>query len=274
MRAMPCWIAAAVLSVAALACESRSDENIHHDNDDGGAPSPDCVAVDEDDAASDEDAGSDEDGGSESECSPRAILAGELVNARDLGGVPLPGGARVAYGAIFRGPPLVLSPRGCEGLNDVGVRTDIDLRVDGERAAKPDSACATEQAQLLVAPLPVPYTVSPADYIAMLDARDSMAAIFAALGDAGAYPVYFHCTWGRDRTGVVAALILLELGASRADIMDEYLLSGATVGAYPMSLMAMLDEIERRGGVTAYLMSLGITAQQLATLHGRATARE
>lgn len=276
------WVVAVALWATALACDSRHDDLAGHDDpahDDTGRG---CVVdVDrylegqDEDAGSDEDAGREEDAGSEAVCAePVTILEGELVNARDLGGVPLRGGERVAYGAIFRGPPLVLSARGCEGLHELGVRTDIDMRVDSERAGKPDSSCATDQARLLTAPLPVPYNVSPEDYIAILDARESMAAIFTALGDEDAYPIYFHCTWGRDRTGVVAALLLLELGARRKDILDEYLLSDATVGAYPMSLLAMLDEVERRGGVTAYLTSLGITQQQLATLHARAGASE
>jgi protein-tyrosine phosphatase len=120
----------------------------------------------------------------------------------------------------------------------------------------------------------VPYNVSPADYIADLDASESMATIFTALGDDAAYPIYFHCTWGRDRTGILAAVILLELGASREAILDEYLLSRLSVGAFPMSLEAALDEIERRGGSTAYLKALGVTQQQLATLHARARSAD
>jgi hypothetical protein len=201
----------------------------------------------------------------------RPILEGELTNARDLGGTPLGTDAVVPHGVLYRGPPLAgLSELGCAELGELGVATIVDLRIQSERDAKPQDACALEQADLLLAPLPVPYNVSPDDYIADLNATDSIAEVFRALGDDAAYPVYFHCTWGRDRSGVLAALILSALGADREDIMQEYLRSRASVGAYPRSLDAMLDELERQGGIDAYLEAAGVSADQVATLRARA----
>jgi Tyrosine phosphatase family len=84
--------------------------------------------------------------------------------------------------------------------------------------------------------------------------------------------VYFHCTYGRDRTGVIGALLLLALGASRQTVMEEYMLSEPNVGAYPVALEAVLDEIERRGGATQLLRELGITDEELAVLRRRAVA--
>jgi protein-tyrosine phosphatase len=100
--------------------------------------------------------------------------------------------------------------------------------------------------------MPIPYNVSPADYVADLNASASIAAAFTVLGDPAAYPVYIHCTYGRDRTGVLAAVILSALGAKRADILQEYLISQRTVGATPASLTAVLDEIELRGPDRAF----------------------
>jgi hypothetical protein len=148
----------------------------------------------------------------------------------------------------------------------------VDLRIDSEVSLQPDQACALETAQLWAAPLPVPYNVSAADYIAVLDARESLTKIFEVLGDETRYPVYFHCTWGRDRTGILAAVILLALGAEEDAIMEDYLESRSTVGAYPASLEAAFAEITRRGGIDAYLAATGVTAQQLEVL--RATVVE
>jgi protein tyrosine phosphatase (PTP) superfamily phosphohydrolase (DUF442 family) len=175
---------------------------------------------------------------------------------------------RVAYGALFRGPPLQLSPVGCEEFATLGIRTVIDLRVASELTPPP--ACVTDRARVVLAPLPVPYNVSPADYIAILDETSSIAKAFRAVGDASAYPLYAHCTWGRDRTGVFFALILLALDVSRDEILREYLLSREIVGAYPSSLEAALDEIERRGGIAAYLASAGVTRAEIAALRDRA----
>jgi protein-tyrosine phosphatase len=203
----------------------------------------------------------------------RPILADRLTNARDLGGTPLGADGVVPFGVLYRGPPLAaLSEPGCAELGELGIATIVDLRIESERAATPHDVCALEQADLLLAPLPVPYNVSPDDYIADLNATDSIAEVFRALGDDAAYPVYFHCTWGRDRSGVLGALILSALGATREDIMQEYLLSRASVGAYPRSLDAMLDELECQGGIDAYLEAAGVSADQVATLRAHATA--
>jgi hypothetical protein len=129
-----------------------------------------------------------------------------------------------------------------------------------------------EQATSVLAPLPIPYSVSPTDYLADLNTDTSMVEVFRTLGDADAYPVYFHCTWGRDRTAVLAAVILLALGAERDAIMDDYLLSRATVGAYPASLEAVLDEVKDRGGIDAFLTDAGVDAEWVATLRATAVA--
>jgi hypothetical protein len=216
-------------------------------------------------------------GASESEgCSPgRRILLDEVVNARDLGGVPLARGSNVACGALYRGAPLAgFDADACEAFSELGIRTVIDLRTQSERTDSPDSPCVVKTASVVIAPLPIPYNVSPADYIADLNTTDSIAAAFATFGDDAAYPVYFHCTWGRDRTGVLGAVILRALGARRADVLAEYELSvEGGVGAYPESLDAVLEDIDARGGIDAYLAEAGISQKQVDVLREHATAR-
>jgi protein-tyrosine phosphatase len=200
----------------------------------------------------------------------RPVLTCDVPNARDLGGVAVGpgGGAGVSCGQLFRGPPLAgLSARGCTEAARLGIRTVIDLRTDDERLAWPDDACIG--ATFVNAPLPIPYDVSAANYIADFDATTSIARVFQTLADPSAYPIYFHCTYGRDRTGVVAAAVLLVLGASRDDIMREYSLSLAAVGAHPASLSALLDEIERRGGIDASLQAAGVSGAALAGIRAQ-----
>ncbi len=198
-------------------------------------------------------------------CEPGSpILVPHVVNARDLGGLPLVAGGSVGCGAVFRGPPLILSKEGCDEAARLGVRTLIDLRVSGERDARPDAPCVAPER--VHAPLPIPYGLGPSDYLADLHEKKSIAIAFRALGDPAAYPVYLHCTYGRDRTGVVIALWLLALGASRETVMQDYLRSGASVGAYPDSLAAVLDEIESLGGAEAVLRDAGITTEELAAM--------
>lgn len=210
---------------------------------------------------------------SDGESCPRSepIITCDVPNARDLGGLPVAPAGTVACGQLLRGPPLAdLSARGCAEARRLGIRTVIDLRVDSERGTAMDDPCVG--ANVVLAPLPVPYNTSPANYIADFDTKESIARVFHTLGDPAAYPIYFHCTYGRDRTGVVGAAILLALGASRDDILQEYLLSKTTVGAFPASLTALLDEIDRRGGIEASLRAAGVTAADLATLRAQALA--
>lgn len=203
----------------------------------------------------------------------KRVLTRDVVNARDLGAMPLLTGESTACGALFRGPPLAnLTEDGCNRVAALGIRTVIDLRTPEESSAKPDSACVVAGLNLVSAPLPIPYNVSVVDYVADLDATESMAAAFAALGDDAAYPVYFHCTWGRDRTGILAALVYSALEADRENIVAEYNLSAGLVGAYPDSLRGALAEIDARGGIGAYLAEVGVSEAQLAVLRAHAVA--
>ncbi|HKU39123.1 MAG TPA: tyrosine-protein phosphatase [Polyangiales bacterium] len=198
------------------------------------------------------------------------LFADDLLNARDLGGTPLSHDRSVRYGQLQRGPVLArLSDAGCAEFEKLGVRSVLDLREETERSATPESACVEAKAQLVHAPLPIPYSLSAIDYLADLNTDASIARAFELLGDPEAYPIYFHCTYGRDRTGVLAALILLALGASPDVILEEYSLSSASVGATPNSLRAVLDEVERRGGIEAHLGAIGVSAQALEVLRAR-----
>lgn len=208
-------------------------------------------------------------------CEPgQSVLASEVVNARDLGGIALADGRHVACGALYRGAPLApLSEQGCAEFASLSVRTLIDLRQPEERDAKPDAPCAVDTVQQVLAPLPIPYNVSPQDYLADLDSTASMASALNALADDAAYPAYFHCTYGRDRTGVFAAVLLLTLGVDRASILEEYSRSSEAVGAYPLSLSYVLDQIDARGGIDAYLAAANVSPDAVATLRRRGIQR-
>ena len=148
-------------------------------------------------------------------------------------------------------------------------RTPKPEWLEDERLATPDADCVG--ARRVFAPMPIPYGLGPTDYLNDLHATASIAIAFHTFGDPDAYPVYFHCTFGRDRTGVVGTLLLLTLGATRDTVMAEYLLSEPNVGAYPDSLDAVLDEIEQRGGAETVLRDVGITSAELAVMRGRLT---
>lgn len=202
------------------------------------------------------------------------ILAGIIPNARDLGGLTTTAGQTIGCGQIFRGSALsTITEQGCTEFATRGIRSVIDLRTPSEVAAAPDPACTVSQSKLLAAPMPTPYSVSPSDYLADLAAADSVRAAFEVLGNSAAYPVYFHCVYGRDRTGVLGALILLVLGASRETIMADYQRTReAGFSTTPGSLEAVLDKIEAEGGIEAHLASQGIPMAALAVLREKVLA--
>lgn len=201
------------------------------------------------------------------------IFSGLVPNARGLGGVPLDNGT-VSCGRLYRGSQLAtLGVNGCVEFASLGIRSVIDLRTVSEAARAPSPSCVTSQARQVAAPMPTPYNLSPADYSADLHAHDSLLAAFAVLGDASAYPVYFHCIYGRDRTAILAALILRLLGASREVVMTEYMRTAESgLGTAPQSLQATLDEIEKLGGAEAFLLSIGVSAEAIAVLRAQAKA--
>jgi hypothetical protein len=216
------------------------------------------------------------DGGDGAACAPGTwILLDEVQNARGLGGIALEDGAQVSCGALYRGSaPVGLGDQGCTDFGRLGIRTVIDLRTEAERLASPDDDCVRQQVSMVLAPMPTPFALSPANYVADLYTTTSIVAAFEALGDKAAYPIYFHCVYGRDRTGVLAAVILLALGASREEAMTDYQLSVAGgVGAYPASLQAVLDDIDQVGGVEAFLATAGVSTAALAALRASAIAR-
>jgi hypothetical protein len=79
-------------------------------------------------------------------------------------------------------------------------------------------------------------------YKFMISTPDAIAGIVAAVEAtaAGPFPVFVHCTAGKDRTGVVVALILRMLGFSRGDVVGEYLLTTANTDA-------LADRLVERG---------------------------
>ena len=198
------------------------------------------------------------------------IFSGLVPNSRSLGGVPLPSGS-VTCGRIYRGSQLAnLGADGCGDFAALGIKSVIDLRTAAEAALTPSPECTFKQAQYVSAPMPIPYNLSPANYIADLHTNASVLAAFAVLGEVASYPVLFHCTYGRDRSGVLAALILRLLGASREVVMAEYMRTQQSgFGSAPMSLQATLDEIERLGGAEAFLLSIGVPAKAIAVLRAQ-----
>lgn len=165
-------------------------------------------------------------------------------NFRDLGGYETTDGRTVKWGVLYRSGTMVkLTPDDYRYLGQLGIRTICDFRSSEERSNEPtdwlaDPPPARQQRDYVLD------TTTLMGSIARPDTTPEQAkAVFAAFyrdvpfvyADhyrtlftellAGRAPLAFHCSAGKDRTGVAAALLLSALGVAREQVVADYLLS-------------------------------------------------
>jgi protein-tyrosine phosphatase len=220
-----------------------------------------------DEGGSDASYGDGEDGGIGRPQCDRRVMEDDVTNAREIGAHALSGGGYVNCGKIMRGGHLAnLSVDGCQEFSDLGIETVIDLRMESERGQYATPTCVTDQAAVIEATLPR-LDPSADNYVALLGETTTVAAVFAALGESGSYPVYIHCMIGRDRASTMTALVLMALGVPDQTVVDEFDLNNdADVSVDTAYIQAVIDEIKTRGGIEAYLTSTGVTTSQLEVL--------
>ena len=162
-----------------------------------------------------------------------------LVNARDLGGLTTSDGSRVARGRVIRTESLAyLDEQGQQQLVDlVGPRTVLDLRESPEsrNGSYTLTASSARIVNLPMRPLAAiteeeiaagqPTTLLE-DYLGQLEVNiDMLAEAVAIIADPGNHPVVVHCTSGKDRTGVLTAVVLTLIGVPDEQIAEDYALT-------------------------------------------------
>lgn len=182
-----------------------------------------------------------------------------VKNARDLGDWTLDDGSKIPYGRVFRSGKLSSATAAdVAKLRSLGIRTSIDLRSKAEALISGKDPGA-EQGFSGTTSAPMVGVASADGYKDIVNnQKSSIATAFRALADSSSYPVIIHCTAGKDRTGVVSALLLELLGVPRKQIVEEYLLSATTGSVSADWLEAALSEVDAAGGINKYLAGLGI----------------
>lgn len=165
----------------------------------------------------------------------RRLEIGTTYNLRDVGGYPVDGSGRTAWGRVFRSdlPRFVRSdgPR----LRALRLRTVVDLRDDDECSAEPATFGGVE-VRLVRRPLGLRSMITglPAGeadplgalYCAAAQQRgEQIAAAVAELCRPGALPALVHCAAGKDRTGIVVALTLSCVGVPDELVAADFALS-------------------------------------------------
>ncbi len=166
------------------------------------------------------------------------------VNFRDLGGYPTADGRRVAWRRLFRADGLGrLTAEDHVLLRELDLVTVIDLRTEDEASQR--GRFPVEEVPVRYHPfplldvLPTPENVhnwNETTYIAdqyrsmVVDGRAALCGAIEVLAGPGSLPAVFHCSAGKDRTGVLSALLLAFLGVPDELIVEDYALSAAAMG--------------------------------------------
>ena len=227
-------------------------------------------------------------------------------NIRDIGAYPTGDGLKTKWRTFLRADSMhKLTPESQQALLDYGLRTIIDLRFAHEVEAAPNVFANSGAVNYLNISLfahasPTDQSTAqsqpPADlesiYRMILDERQAeLKAVFDVMRE-DAFPLLIHCTAGKDRTGVVSALMLGLAGVDHQTIAADYALTaevgaamfdelragaaaaGRDVAAFERYLEAkpeaMLNTLayleENYGGALSYLSQIGLTEEQIVSL--------
>ena len=227
-------------------------------------------------------------------------------NARDLGGLRTVDGRTTRWGAVVRSDRLDrLTQAGWAALQAHGIRTIVDLLNDDE--LEPSLEARPAGLSMVRAPLDdVGDTEfwqycwdnrldgTPLYYEPFLERKsERSAAAVAAIAHADpSGGVVFHCGGGRDRTGLIAVLLLALVGVTPEEIVADYELSNFRLRPFwaergitdqrPLIeeilanrntsarrlLLTLLDRLD----ADAYLRAAGLTDDDLAAVRNRLVA--
>jgi protein-tyrosine phosphatase len=238
------------------------------------------------------------------------------LNVRDLGGHATEDGGQTRFGSVVRADSVgQLSPEGWETLVAYGIRTVIDLRGDHEREDDPPG-------ELPVAVVHVPFMeasdaeweeiageLERLDELRVADAtreayviflerfKPNVGAAVRAVAEAPEGGVVVHCVGGKDRTGLLAALLLHVAGVPTEEIAADYALSEERlrprhdawleaaeteaerkrlerITQTPREVISgLFEELERRyGSVEGYLRTAGVGDDELERARSRLRA--
>jgi protein-tyrosine phosphatase len=184
----------------------------------------------------------------------RVLQLDGALNFRDMGGYETGDGRSVRWRQLFRSDALCnLTEKDQEALRRLGLRAIYDLRDNGERATQP--VCSALEGSLTYwtrsydQSLGNLHGLMARDTATVSEASAVMMEIYARLpfeqlpsyrallnfAATGPFPMVLNCSAGKDRTGLGAALILHALGVGRDRIVQDYLLSNDTYGAWAVA---------------------------------------
>ena len=204
------------------------------------------------------------------------------LNFRDVGGYVTANGSVVRRGLLFRSDHLhALTNADRLMMLDLDIRVIHDFRLDMERETQPSAVDHDAQETILLTmsdtrqmdtsvieivrdafagkgPLPPP-SYWEDSYASLLDiGRPMFVTLVESLTRGERLPALYHCTGGKDRTGLASALILRLLGVDDATIIDDFLLTN--LYRTPLRIVALRPNLLASGvDVQAAIPVLGVT---------------
>jgi protein-tyrosine phosphatase len=230
-----------------------------------------------------------------------------LANARDLGGITTSDGRVVKSGVVVRCDNLrSLTMQGhIDLVTLVSPRTVIDLRTEPE-VAHDGYVLADESITVLnFAMLPLSGISQEQidagacdnlidDYMGQIEVNgDSVMMALREMASADRHPVVYHCTAGKDRTGIVTAMLLAILGVDHETIAADYHVTTANMvpiierirsaqvykdngladapawifASDPETMLAFLDRMTaKHGSAEAWALQRGLTAEEIDSI--------
>jgi protein-tyrosine phosphatase len=168
---------------------------------------------------------------------PRMIPLEGCLNFRDLGGYTGEGAAKIRYGQLYRSDDLSkLSPADIVHIGTLGISVVIDLRSAEELARAPNPLRGRPDFEYHHIPLldginsapgapPKIHSLAEMYKSLLSNAGSQISRTFRVLCGRGSRAAVFHCTAGKDRTGITAALILNLCGVADEDVIADYALT-------------------------------------------------
>lgn len=221
---------------------------------------------------------------------------GLLMNARDLGGYLTRKKHVTKYQSLIRSDaPHYLTLENLDEFYKLGVKTTIDVRT--EVTALKYRSPFKDDPRFNYYNFPVSegdpsrwhiYEEWPQNYLDMVNNPTSFYGIFKTIAEAEGV-VYYHCSAGKDRTGIITFLLLSLVGVSRKQIIDDYKVSGQLIdqnihkvralhpsfpeslGASPAFFMAEFIRLfmKKYQSVEKYLLGIGLTKDDIKKIKNK-----
>ena len=215
----------------------------------------------------------------------RTLWIEGVSNTRDIGGwLTEDGEYRVKYNVAFRGAKFDdVTEDGKQAILDLGLKTDVDLRGKSEGVDEPLADIGITHIFGNTAGCAM-YNGTESTSLERLETDHVKGTVNAirTYADPANYPAYFHCSYGRDRTGTVGMFLLGLLGVSRDDILKDYEMtflsawggsSNTATGHTSILIRTMNWLVENystdgtlKDACEGYLLTAGLTDEEIASI--------